>query len=309
MCEIFVLGSFMMDLVSRANRLPDSGETVIGNSFMTNAGGKGANQAATIAKLNESVTFAGAVGNDDFGKEAKTILDEVGVNTKFLKAKEGVATGVGCVSVDSAGNNRIIVVPGANLEFSKDDFNDISDQIEKAKLLMLQLEMDLEMTSSAIEFAYKKNVPILLNPAPAVQLSDQLLSKITYLTPNETELGLLTNRKIETTKDVFSAAKVLVEKGVKNVIVTLGDKGAIWVDQEMHTTESPSFKVEALDTVAAGDSFNGALAIGVLQKHSKEEILEFANKVGALTVTKQGAIQALPTKEDIAKYDESTKHF
>lgn len=304
MARIVVLGSFMMDLLSKSTRLPSDGETLIGESFDKNAGGKGANQAATIAKLEEEVTFIGMVGEDDFGTEAKKVLSSVGVNTDYLLTTNQAATGVGCVWVDQKGMNRIIVIPGANLKFSMNDFDRVKSIILEAELLVLQLEMDLLLTKKVIEFAHENQIKILLNPAPAVLLEESILKKINYLTPNETELGILTNKKIDTRESVLQAVHQLIESGVENVIVTLGEKGSLWMDQNFQVIEKSAYKVNPIDTVAAGDSFNGALAYGLVNNMEKKEILELANKVGAFTVTKPGAIKSLPTKKEILTLEE-----
>lgn len=180
-----------------------------------------------------------------------------------------------------------------------DDFNEVKSIILDAELLVLQLEMDLSVTKRVIEFAYKNQIKVLLNPAPAVLLEKDILQKISYLTPNETELGILTDKKIKTRKDVIESSRLLIEMGVENVIVTLGEKGALWMDNNFQITEMGAFKVEPVDTVAAGDSFNGALAYGLVNNMNKKEILLLANTVGAFTVTKSGAIKSLPTKKDL----------
>ncbi|EOG03989.1 ribokinase [Enterococcus faecium] len=304
MSKIVVLGSFMMDLLAKTHRLPNDGETLIGDNFEKNAGGKGANQAATIAKLEEDVTFIGMVGRDEFGIEAKSALSNAGVNTEFLLTTNKSATGVGCVWVDRYGTNRIIVIPGANLEFSIDDFEKVKTIIIKAELLVLQLEMDLFLTKKVIEFAYVNGIKVLLNPAPAVPLEKSVLQKVNYLTPNETELEILTKRKIDTKEDIIKAARSLIELGVENIIVTLGEKGALWMDSNFQIIERSAFRVKPVDTVAAGDSFNGALAYGLVNNMEKEAILKLANTVGAFTVTKSGAIKSLPDKKELATLEQ-----
>ncbi|GCF95485.1 ribokinase [Enterococcus florum] len=302
MSKIVVLGSFMMDLVTKVDRLPKNGETLVGLSFIQNSGGKGANQAAAIAKLGKPVIFAGMVGNDDFGLEARRVLDSIGVSTNNLKITKSSPTGIGNVMVDQNGMNRIVIIPGANLVYSSIEFESIKELVRSSKLLVLQLEMDFELTKGAIDFAHKNGVKILLNPAPARKLPKELLRKIDYLTPNETELGILTNQAIQTAEEAIKAAQSLVKEGVKNVIVTLGEKGAVWIDDSGDVTKMKAFSVDAVDTVAAGDSFNGALACGIIDDLDKEEILRTANQVGALTVTKTGAIQSLPTIEELEEF-------
>lgn len=305
MSDIIVLGSFMMDLVTKTERLPQNGETLVGQSFIQNPGGKGANQAATIAKLGRPVTFIGMVGKDDFGMEARKVLTSLGVSTEYLQETEKASTGIGNVMVDKDGSNRIVIIPGANLNYSAEEFKKIKEKIRSAKLLVLQLEMDFKLTKLAINFAHECGVEILLNPAPARELPLDLLEKIDYLTPNETELGILTHQTIRTKTDALQSAKSLVNKGVKNVIVTLGEKGAIWIDQTGNSFGMKAFSVGVVDTVAAGDSFNGALACGITENLEKQDILKMANQVGALTVTKEGAIQALPTIEELEEFQQA----
>lgn len=302
MSEIVVLGSFMMDLVARANRLPNNGETLMGNVFLENPGGKGANQAAAIAKLDEQVSFIGMVGEDTFGEEAITVLHDLGVDINNVVKTPEARTGVGCVWVEESGNNRIIIIPGANLKYGEKELIKVKNTIEKAKLLVMQLEMDFDFTVQAIELAYSYGVPVLLNPAPARILPSEVLSKINYLTPNEKELELIVGEPLNSKEDIIQAAKSLIKKGVNNIIVTLGENGAVWVSEDEDVIEVDALRVKAIDTVAAGDSFNGALATAIVNKKSKKEALQFANKVGALTVTKIGAIQSLPTLVEVNNF-------
>lgn len=302
MADIVVLGSFMMDLVARSKRLPQNGETIVGNTFERNAGGKGANQAASIAKLGKEVSFIGMVGRDDFGEMAKDVLKGVGVDTEHLLNSSSISTGIGSVWVDEDGNNRIIIIPGSNLAFSSANLHEVEKVIKSAKILILQLEMDFSLILEAINMAYAYQVPILLNPAPARKLSRDVYKKVTYLTPNETELEILSGMPTDTIENVKAAANSLIRQGTKNIIVTLGDRGSVWVSQDGEVIIAKSKKVTAVDTVAAGDSFNGALACGIIDGLDKREVLDLANTVGALTVTKNGAIQSLPTLNDVRAF-------
>lgn len=298
--SIVVLGSFMMDLVTKTSRMPELGETLMGESFHVNGGGKGANQAATIARLGEHVHFCGKVGNDAYGNEALKLLQNEQVNVDYLLVDQAQTTGIGNVMVDHEGNNKIVIIPGANLEYTIEEFSSIEMLIAKSKLLVLQLEMSYELTRHAIEFAYNHQIPILLNPAPARVLEDEILNRITYLTPNESELELISGIKImEDYSNVEMIMKMIQQKGVKNVIVTLGERGAVWLDEDANFTYHPGYRVEATDTVAAGDSFNGALACGIVSGKNIETTLTLCNAVGALTVTKPGAIASLPSKAEV----------
>lgn len=299
--DILVIGSFMMDLVVQTPRAPENGETIIGTRFSKFPGGKGANQAVAASRLGGNVTMVGKVGTDPFGEEALATLRNENVNTQFMLKDNEHSTGVGFVTVEEDGNNRIIVVPGANLHYSKEDLEGIKDLIRTAKIVVLQLEMDLEMIEKAVNYAHEFNVPVILNPAPAQALTDELLSKVTYLTPNETEAEILTGVKINSMKDAIEAANILLDKGVNNVIITLADKGALIVNPTGHYHVA-GYPVKPVDTVAAGDSFNGALAAGIVKGLDLKGVVKFANAVGALTVTKSGAIPSLPSSEEVEEF-------
>lgn len=299
--KIVVIGSFMMDLVVTTSRAPMNGETIIGNSFNRYPGGKGANQAVTASRLGGNTTFIGKVGSDLFGKEAINTLSREKVNIDNLLIDDENPTGIGSVTLEESGNNRIIIVPGANLTYTIENLQSVKSIIKNAEVIILQLEINLQVVEKAIQYANHCNVPVILNPAPACALSNELLSKVTYLTPNESEAGILTNTSIKTLKDATKAANILIEKGVKNVIMTLGNQGALIVNKE-ETIHVPGYFAKQVDTVAAGDSFNGALAIGISKKKPLKEIVQYANAVGALTITKNGAIPSLPTKEEVDRF-------
>jgi ribokinase len=299
--EILVIGSFMMDLVVRTPRAPEQGETIIGKSFSRFPGGKGANQAVSAARLGSDVTMVGKVGDDEFGNEALVTLKSENIDTQYLLRDEKEATGIGMITLEDNGNNRIVVVPGANLAYKVTELNNIKDTIKNAKVIVAQLEMDLDMIEAAVSYAAETNVPVILNPAPAQKLSDSLLKNVTYLTPNETEAEILTGIKILTKEDAEIAGKVLLNKGVKNVIITLAEKGALIMNDAL-TQYVPGYTVNPVDTVAAGDAFNGALAMGIVSGKPLQEVVQFANAVGALTVTKEGAIPSLPYLKEVEAF-------
>jgi ribokinase len=298
---ILVIGSFMMDLVVRTPRYPQSGETVIGSSFAKFPGGKGANQAVAAARLGVDVTMAGKVGSDPFGDEFLAVLKKEGINTTHILRDTLYPTGVGSITLEENGNNRIVVVPGANAHYYTSDLDRIKNLIQSSELVMLQLEMDLTMIEQAVLYASSVQVPVILNPAPAQKLSDDLLSKITYLTPNESEIEVLTGIKILSLEDAENAGKILLDKGVQNVVITLAEKGSIIVNPT-GSFYIPTIKVKPVDTVAAGDAFNGALAVGITKGKTLKEAVGFANAVGALTVTKEGAIPSLPSKSEVETF-------
>jgi ribokinase len=305
---ILVIGSFMMDLVVRTPRAPQSGETIIGHSFSKFPGGKGANQAVAAARLGGSVTMAGKVGTDEYGQTALQTLEKEKINTQNILKDDEHATGVGFITLEESGNNRIIVVPGANLAYTVPNLDEIKSRIKNSKVLVLQLEMDLEMIEQAVSYAASFDVPVILNPAPAQKLEDSLLRKVTYLTPNESEAELLTGIKITSLEDAEAAGKLLLGKGVKNVIITLAEKGSLIVT-ESGTTHVPGYTVNLVDSVAAGDSFNGALAVGISQGKPLDEVARFANAVGALTVTKEGAIPSLPYLSEVEDFMNKNKEL
>lgn len=298
----------MMDMVTRSSRFPKSGETLIGSSFDVFPGGKGVNQAVTLGRMGNDVTFLGKVGKDHYGEVARKTLEKSNVNVKHLLDSENYPTGTGTVMLNDEGENRIVIVPGANLDYSIEDFDRVMSEIDNVDLFMLQLEMDFEMTEYVIQYAFNHSIPLLLNPAPGRMLSDELLSKITYLTPNETELEILLNEKIQTGgKNVETLIQRLKAKGVKNIITTLGSQGAIWMDENNKITRKNSFKVDVVDTVAAGDSFNGAFVHAISKGMSNLEVLEFANACGALTVTKNGATKSIPNLSEVEDFIKNSK--
>lgn len=296
--KIVVIGSFMMDLVVRAQRLPQDGETIMGSSFQRFPGGKGANQAVAAARLGASVTMVGKLGNDGFGNEMLEILRAEDIDAKNILQDEQFPTGVGFVTIDDSGSNRIIVVPGANMCYDLEDLSQVERAIGASDILILQLEIDLEVVKQALIIASRAGVPVLLNPAPARTLSENILRGVTYLTPNETEAELLIGIKILDVETATMAAELLVAKGVKNVIITLGESGAL-VAGQWGTKHVVGHKVKSIDTVAAGDAFNGALAVAVVEGKSLIEATEFANAAGALAVQKHGAIPSLPSRFDV----------
>jgi ribokinase len=298
---ILVLGSFMMDLVVRTERAPEAGETIIGQSFGRFPGGKGANQAVAAARLGGKVRMAGKLGRDQFGDEFLSVLAAEGVDTDLILRDETAPTGVGSIVVEQSGQNRIIVVPGANMQYTAEETDRLEPVIRESKLLIMQLEMRMEVVQRAAELAARHGVPVILNPAPARSLDDALLANVSYLTPNETELEILSGLPVRDVGEAERAAKRLLDKGVRHIIVTLADKGAL-ICTESGTEHVPGFPVQAVDTVAAGDSFNGALAVQLIGGKPLAEAVRYANAVGALTVTKQGAIPSLPTADEVQAF-------
>lgn len=293
--EILVIGSMNMDLVVQTDRSPEKGETLIGREFQTVPGGKGANQAVAIGKLKGDVTFIGACGQDRFGDALLSSLQESGVKIDAVSRFEG-ASGIAVITIESDGDNRIIVIPGANGRLSPEMIDQMEERIQQARIVLLQLEIPLETVLYTIELAHKYGKTIILDPAPAVPLPEHIYSKIDYLLPNEGELNLLLADHHLTTLD--EKAEKLLELGVKGVLVTRGAEGSsLYTKDGLQTFEA--VQVKAVDTTAAGDSFAGAFALGLQKNWSLEESINFAKIIAALSVTKVGAQSSLPELEQV----------
>lgn len=302
MSKIVVVGSLNMDLVVQANRLPVGGETILGKAFHEIPGGKGANQAVAMARLGAVVEMIGRVGQDGFGKSLLSTLAADGVQTNSISMVEGVSTGVALITVQDSGENSIIVVPGANSCLLPEDLLTCKDQIAGAKTVVAQLETPLETVEKLFEIAKQNSCYTILNPAPAQALPLALLRHIDLLTPNETELALLSGLPTETEEEVAAAAKELMARGVKALVVTLGSEGAVYFDNEGAYCKVSAHKVDAVDTTAAGDSFTAGLAVKLTQGATIEEAMAFATKVGALTVQTLGAQSSLPTLAEVEAF-------
>lgn len=298
---VLVIGSFVMDIVSTTNVVPSQGETVLGLYYNTYPGGKGINQAVSAARLGSNVKMAGALGKDAYGQEFFNVMKEEGIDFSNVITTAS-KTGLGNVIVNKqTAENQIIVIPGANHDYQVSHLANLHDEIKKASVVVLQMEINLDVNYEVARLCKKYNTKLILNPAPAVKLNDEVYPNITYLTPNETELEILTNKKITTKEATIKACYELIDKGVKNVIVTLGSKGSIWVSKDF-IKEHPGFKVKAIDTVGAGDTFNGALAYGIDHNLSEDEILNLANRAASISVTRNGAIPSIPTMKEVKEY-------
>ncbi|MBN2504776.1 MAG: ribokinase [Bacilli bacterium] len=297
--SVLVVGSFMMDLVTRCHRAPNPGETVIGKSFNTYLGGKGANQAVAAARLESDVIMVGMVGRDDFGQRFIEFFRSLPHMDATNIKQTNVSTGVGSITLDSTGQNKIVVVPGANMEYLPEDLEKLENAFQTANVVVCQLEMRMDVIKKASEMAKKFNKIFILNPAPFQKLDPDLLKNVDYLTPNESELAGLTGKSaFESQEDLLASARMMIDAGVCNVIVTMGEKGALHVTKNQIKLHE-AFKVEAIDTVAAGDAFNGALAASLDQNKPIEVALRYANAAGGLAVQKSGAIPSLPDLDTI----------
>ena len=300
MKKICVIGSLNMDLVVNVDTMPKPGQTLLGGNFKEVPGGKGANQAVAMARLGGKVSMIGKVGNDSFGKTLINALNNDNVNTNHIHTAN-CSTGVAFITVDKNAQNAIVVAPGANFELSKDDIDKNIDCIKNSDIVVIQLETPLETVKYALQIAKDLNKYTILNPAPAIKLNDDIIKNVDLLTPNETELEIISEMKIESKDDINKAAKKMIEKGIKELIVTLGSKGSLYINEEKSFFKS-AYKVEAVDTTAAGDSFTGALAVALSNNKNIAEAMDFASKVGALSVMKEGAQSSLPTLKDVDNF-------
>ena len=300
MKNICVIGSLNMDLVVNVDTMPKPGQTIIGSNFKEVPGGKGANQAVAMARLNGNVSMIGKVGEDGFGQTLINSLKNDKVDTTYIQTSKG-ATGVALITVDKNAQNSIVVSPGANFEVKEDDIDNNIEAIKNSDIVVLQLETPLNTIKYALNKAKEFNKYTILNPAPAVKLDDEIIKNVDLLTPNETELEIISGVSIETEEDIQKAAQIMIEKGVKELIVTLGSKGSLYINKEKSMFKK-AYKVEAVDTTAAGDSYTGALAVALSQDKNIEDAMDFASKVGALSVLKEGAQSSLPTLEDVKNF-------
>ncbi len=288
-----------MDLVVKSPRIPAVGETILGEDFIMIPGGKGANQAVAAAKLGAEVYFIARLGDDVFAEQSLNNFKKEAVNTKYVIQTKEAPSGVALITVDDAGNNVIVVAPGANQMLSPDDVKKAESDIASSGALVAQLEIPLETVEFAAWLANDSGVPFILDPAPAQKLSPELLKMVDVLTPNETEAQILTGIEVMSNRDSAQmAAKKLLEYGVKSVILTMGAKGFLLANNE-RMESVPAIKVDAVDATAAGDAFTGSLAVGLAQGKTLTDAALFANYVAALSVTKMGAQSSMPTKEAV----------
>jgi ribokinase len=291
-----------MDLVVKSPRIPAVGETILGGDFIMTPGGKGANQAVAAAKLGAEVYFIAKLGDDIFAEQSLKNFKKEGVNTKYIIQTNEAPSGVALITVDDAGNNVIVVAPGANQKLSPDDVKKAQSLIASSGALVAQLEIPLETVEFAAQLANESGVLFILDPAPAQKLSPELLKMVDVLTPNETEAQILTGIEVTSNRDsACTAVKKLLEYGVKSVILTMGANGfLLGTDDEMEFV--PAVKVNAIDATAAGDAFTGSLAVGLAQGKTLADAATFANYVAALSVTKMGAQSSMPAREAVENF-------
>ncbi len=298
MSKIIVIGSSNTDMVIVSERLPKPGETILGGQFLLNPGGKGANQAVAAAKLGGKTHFVCKVGNDVFGEMARKQFIDIGIHSEFVQTDPNQPSGVALINVDAQGENCITVASGANGNLSQADIDQASILFETGDILLIQLEIPLESVWYAVEKAAQKGVNVILNPAPAAKIPDHIYPYLFALTPNETEIEMLTGIAVTHLDDAKKAADQLLQKGVNHVIITLGAQGAFYksANEELFV---PTQAVKAVDTTAAGDCFNGALAVALSHQKSWLDALAFSCRAATFSVMHAGAQASMPTLSDL----------
>ncbi len=298
MNKVVVVGSANTDLTVKADRLPRPGETVSGGEFMVSYGGKGANQALAALKAGAKVTFLAKIGTDAYGNLLYEHLVHSGFPAEGLLRDPEAPAGVALIAIDNAGHNQIVVAPGSNGRFTVEDLQTVESLFQDASLLLTELEIPMPTVEYALRLAKERGMTTILNPAPFAPLPEAIYPYVDILTPNETEAEDLTGIKVQTLDDAKKAASILHSRGCSMVIITLGAQGAL-LSQGESLEHFPAFPVKAIDSVAAGDAFNGALAAALTAHQPLHAALRFANAAGALCTTRRGAQESLPTREEI----------
>jgi ribokinase len=301
MKNILVVGSSNTDMIIRVPRIPKPGETILGGAFSMASGGKGANQAVAAARAGGRVTFVARVGDDVFGERALTNFAIDGIDARFVFRTPDSASGIALINVDGRGENSISVASGANALLSVEDLDSANDAFVAADILLLQLESPMETVEAALRKARARGVPVVLNPAPARPLDDALMRLVSVLTPNEHEAEILTGIAVADERGAREAAGRLRERGPRAVLITLGERG-VFASSEGFEGLAPAFKVNPVDTTAAGDVFNGALAVALAEGLSMADALRFAQAAAAISVTRPGAQPSAPTWAEIGTF-------
>ena len=300
MNKIIVIGSSNTDMVVRSEHLPRPGESVVGSGFMMAGGGKGANQAVAVARMGHRVIFAAALGDDMFGDAALSGYQRFGIDTSFIVRKD-TPSGVALIMVDSEGQNSISVALGANNSLTIDDVLPALEQIDAGDIVLLQLEIPMATIEAVVAIASAKGAKVILNPAPAATVSENILSKLYLITPNQTEAQTLTGIEVKDEVTANLAAQVLCSRGVDRVVITMGSLGA-YLYEDGKGVIIPAKRVAAVDTTAAGDVYNGALCAALAEGMTLVEALSFATKASAISVTRVGAQPSVPTREEVDNF-------
>jgi len=296
--KLVVLGSINADHILNLESFPQPGETLTGSQYQVAFGGKGANQAVAAGRSGADIAFIACVGDDDTGRRVCTQLASDNIDISPVETIEGESTGVALIFVNAEGENVIGISAGANSALTPQRVTARHDLIAQASALLMQLESPVESVVAAAKIAHQNNTTVILNPAPARELSDELLSLVDIITPNETEAEKLTGVKVATDEDAAQAAKRLHHKGIGTVIITLGSRG-VWASRDGQGQRIPGFKVNAVDTIAAGDTFNGALVTALLEEKPLPDAIRFAHAAAAIAVTRRGAQPSVPWRHEI----------
>jgi ribokinase len=299
--KLVVVGSSNMDLVISLPRIPAIGETVLGGKSSMVFGGKGANQAVASIRSGGDIAYIAKVGNDLFGENMKNHFEREGFRTDLILTDANAPTGIAQIFVSEKGENSIAVAPGANMKLMPKDIEPFTHLIKNSKVVLLQLETPLETVEYIAAIAHQNNVKLILNPAPAQKLSEEVLKKVWLITPNETEASLLTGIEVIDTTSAVKAAERLLNMGIKNVIVTLGENGSLLCNGK-GSQHFKAFNVKAVDSTAAGDVFNGTLAVAITNEKSLEGAINFAAAAAAISVTREGAQPSIPTRAEIENF-------
>jgi ribokinase len=299
--NLFVIGSSNMDLVISLPRIPLAGETILGGKSSMIFGGKGANQAVTASRCGSQVGFITKLGKDIFGENIKAHFNTEGLPGQFILTDESEPTGIAQIFVSAQGENVIAVAPGANAKLSIEDIIPFEALLKQAKVILIQLEIPIETVSYIIDFAAKNKIKVILNPAPARSLEDKLLNQLWLLTPNESEAGILAGIEVHDTETAQQAGEILLNKGIQNVIITLGENGCLLCNHQ-GSKHYPAFKLRAIDSTAAGDVFNGALAVAITNHLAWNHAIPFANAAAAISVTRYGAQTSIPYKVEVDNF-------
>ena len=304
MKTIIVFGVFVADLCFFSKQIPLSGQTIKGNNHIIGPGGKGSNQAISAARLGADVQFITKIGKDNYSDMALATFKDSGVKTKYIIQEETLNTGVAGIFVsESSGENAITIVPGAAGTIKNEDIDNLKDVFVKSNIFLTQLETPLKTTLYALKKAKDNGCTTILNPAPAKDIDQKFFSSIDFFTPNEIEAGHFLKKDLKSKSDIESAAKDFLDKGIKNIIITLGEKGLYFANnQEKYFVDTFKLKNKVVDTTGAGDAFNGAFAFALANDYKFKDALEFANKIAAISTTKLGAANSMPRINEIEKY-------
>ena len=301
---ISVFGVFVADLCFFANAIPEKGQTILGNNHIVGPGGKGSNQAIAAARLGGSVNFITKIGKDQNADMALSLYRDEGMDTSCVIQDENHLTGVAGIMInEKTGDNAINIVSGAAATLTKKDIDNNLSFIKKSEIFLTQLETPYEATSYALKKAKEFNLTTIFNPAPASEINQNDFKLIDYFTPNETEASFYLKKKVESKEEIEIAAKMFLEKGVKNIVITLGSRGVYFANStENYFVDAFNLKDKVIDTTGAGDAFNGAFAYALSNNHKNKEALTFANKVAGISTTRAGAANAMPKLMEVESY-------